>query len=166
MLTTQEKISFLYNVSAFKGLSDQQLGALAGLCTECSFAQGEYLFRQGDISGVLHVVVSGRVVIEREIDLKSDTISIMMAKPYDHLGEMSLFYDAPRSVSAMAIEDTVTLQMENDHFSEFILQYPKLLIEFCRVLSVRLCEAYDKISEVTLDRKPRELRKLYDKLDF
>ena len=58
------------------------------------------------------------------------------------------------------------MSINRDDFSGFVRNYPDLLIELIQVLSQRLIEAYDKISEVTISRKPRELRKLYDKLDF
>lgn len=166
MLSTQEKTSFLRKVSAFEELTDEQLCTLAEICNERSFSQGDKIFRQGDIGGVLHIVVSGKVTIERELQQQSNKVSIMQVEPYDYLGEMSLFYDAPRSVAAAAMEDTITLEIENDHFMEIIRHDPDLLMEFCRVLSVRLCEAYDKIAEANMDKKPRELHKLYDKLDF
>jgi CRP-like cAMP-binding protein len=60
----------------------------------------------------------------------------------------------------------MTLRIRREAFVDFARQYPDLLIELNQVLSQRLVEAYDKISEVTRNRKPRELRKLYDKLDF
>lgn len=166
MLSIPEKVSFLRKVSAFEEFTDEQLIALAEICNERSFSQGDYIFHQGDVGGSLNVVVSGKVIIERELQQQSNTISIMQVKPYGYLGEMSLFYDAPRSVAAAAMEDTITLEMENDGFMKIIRDDPDMLIEFCRVLSVRLCEAYDKIAEANMDKKPRELRKLYDKLDF
>jgi hypothetical protein len=48
----------------------------------------------------------------------------------------------------------------------FAHQNPDLLLELNQILSQRLVEAHDKIAEVTSSRKPRELQKLYEKLDF
>ena len=166
MFSAQEKVQLLRNVSSFQELSDGQVGNLADLCKEKTFPQGEIIFRQGEKGGVLYIVVEGKVVIEREIKDRTDSVSIMTARPYNSLGEMSLFYDAPNSVTATALEDTRTLWMANDVFVQFARHDPDLLVELCQVLSKRLVEAYDKISEVISDQKPRELRKLYDKLDF
>lgn len=166
MFSTTEKVTFLRNVSSFANLTEDQLGTLANICEERTFSQGEYIFRQGEAGGALYIVLSGRVAIEREIQQQTDSVSIMMVEPYDSLGEMSLFYDAPNSVTATVMADTKTLRMKNDDFITYAKQYPELLVELCQVLSKRLLEAYDKISEVTRTQKPRELRKLYDKLDF
>ena len=111
-------------------------------------------------------MVEGQVTLEREIRRQTDTVSLTLVKPGNYVGEMSLFHDAPRSVTATALKNTVVLKLENDDFSDFAVKNPDLLVELNHILCQRLVEAYDKISEVTEHDKPRELRKLYDKLDF
>ena len=159
-------VQILRNVSSFHALTDDQLEILADLCKEKTFSSGDIVFKQGEEGGRLYIVVEGKVAIEREIKDRSDSVSIMFAKPHDSLGEMALFIDAPNSVTATAMADTRTLWMENDSFINFAKTDPDLLVELCQVLSTRLFEAYDKISEITSERKPVEMRKLYDKLDF
>lgn len=166
MISTQEKINFLKNVSAFTGLQDDQLTTLADLCGEKTYSQGYVIFHQGDTDGGLYIVVEGQVVLERELEQSQDSVSMNVVKPRASFGEMSLFYDAPRSVTATALQTTRLLHIENDDFITFSSQYPDLLVELNRVLSQRLIEAHDKISELMRLRKPRELRNLYDKLDF
>ena len=166
MLTAQEKIKLLRNVSSFQELTDEKLEALAQLCKEKTFTTGDIIFKQGQKGGEIYIVVDGKVAIEREIKDQPDSVSIMFLKPYDSIGEMALFYDAPHSVTATAMMNTRTLWMENDSFIAIAKTDPELLVELCEVLSKRLFEAYAKISEVTSERKPVEMRKLYDKLDF
>ena len=166
MLSTQEKICFLKNISALKGLKNEQLETLAKICLEKTYAQGEIIFKQGDKNGGVFIVVKGQVILERELEQRNDSISMNVVKSRSSFGEMSLFYDAPRSVTATALQDTQLLHIENDDFIAFASQYPDLLVELNRVLSQRLIEAHDKISELMRLRKPRELRNLYDKLDF
>lgn len=166
MISTQEKINFLKNVSAFTSLQDDQLKTLAELCTEETYSQGSGIFQQGDTDGGLYIVVEGQVVLERELEQRQDSVSMNVVKPRASFGEMSLFFDAPRSVTATALQTTQLLHIENDDFIAFASRYPDLLVELNRVLSQRLVEAYDKISELMRLRKPRELRNLYDKLDF
>ncbi len=166
MISTQEKIDFLKNVSAFRGLKVNHLKTLAKLCREQTCSQGCVIFHQGDTDGGLYIVVEGQVVLERELEQSQDSVSMNVVKPRASFGEMSLFYDAPRSVSATALQTTRLLHIENDDFIAFASRYPDLLLELNRALSQRLIEAYDKISELMRLRKPRELRNLYDKLDF
>ena len=166
MLSIEEKVSFLKNVTSFKSLNATQLETLAGMCGENTYNIGEKIFSQGDTDGALYIVVEGQVALEREIRSQTDTVSLTLVKPGNYVGEISLFHDAPRSVTATAIKNTIALKLNNDDFSNFAIKNPDLLVELNHILCQRLVEAYDKISEVTEQDKPRELRKLYDKLDF
>ncbi|OQY33597.1 MAG: hypothetical protein B6I38_03420 [Anaerolineaceae bacterium 4572_5.1] len=166
MMTTNEIVAFLQAVPTFKGMSSEQLKALAEVCEVKTFSMGENIFRQGDVGGAMYIVVEGRVVLERELKNKNDTISMNEVKSHGYFGEISLFHEAPRSVTATVFTETKILRVDNDDFTAFLRQYPDLLVKLNQVLSERLLEAYDKISEMTQYKKPRELRKLYDKLDF
>ena len=166
MLSTENKIHFLQAIFALKSLSPEQIKVLADLCETRIFRAGNYIFQQGDMDGSLYIVVDGSVSIEREIKGRTNTVSLPVIRPNHYFGEMSLFYHAPRSVSAMALVDTVVLEIHRDDLAIFILQYPSLLIEFNYGLSQRLAEAYDTISEIFLPKKRSELHRLYEKLDF
>ena len=166
MVSIEEKIHFLQDVSSFKALNDEQLKTLAELSDVEAHAAGTKIFSQGDPGNMLYIVARGLIALEREVTDETDTVSLRAVNPHEYFGEMSLFIEAPRSVTAIASKDSVTLSVSREDFSKFVRNYPDLLIELIQVLSQRLVEAYDKISEVTLNRKPRELRKLYDKLDF
>jgi CRP/FNR family transcriptional regulator len=166
MLSVEEKIQFLREVPSFKSLSAEQIETLADFCEAAKFEAGSTVFRQGELGDSLYIVVDGRVGVEREVTDENDTVSLKIIKPRQYLGFFSLFNQAPRSATATAMDDTVILQINHDAFVAFALQNPELLAEINRVLVERLLEAYDKIAELTRKRKPRELRKLYDKLDF
>lgn len=131
-----------------------------------TFDAGAHIFKQGELGGALYIVVDGRVILEREINNQTDSISLNAVNPGEYFGEISLFLDAPRSVTATAMEPSKVIKLINKDFSQFASKYPALLIELNRILSLNLVEAHDKISEVTQTKKPRELHKLYDKLDF
>ena len=166
MLSVEEKIQFLREIPSFKSLSAEQVETLASFCEAITFEAGYTIFRQGELGDSLYIVVDGRVGIEREVTDENDTVSLTIIKSREYLGFFSLFNRAPRSATATAMTDTVILQINHDAFVTFALQNPELLAEINRVLVERLLEAYDKIAELTRKRKPRELRKLYDKLDF
>lgn len=166
MLTTQEKIHFLKDIPTFGSLAPEQLEKLAELCITQPYPSGRNIFHQGDQGSSLYIVVEGRIAIEREITDETDTVSLTVVKPHQYFGEMSLFYHAPRSVTATAMQETLLLQIRRDRFIAFARQYPDLLVELNHILSQRLVEAYDKVAEITRSRKPRELRKLYEKLEL
>jgi CRP-like cAMP-binding protein len=166
MLSTEQKITLLKKVSSFKSLLDDQFENLANMCVVEQFPVGEQIFSQGDPGGALYIVAHGKVALERDIRDKTDTISLRGIQSNEYLGVMSLFHEAPRSTNAIATETTIALRLDAKDFNAMINDNPILLRELNHILCQRLVEAYDKISELTQHGKPRELQKLYDKLDF
>ena len=168
MLTTDEKRIFLKDVLPFKSLSQNEFDELSKICESCTYNVGETIFKQGELGGALFIVVKGQVLLQREVVRDTSTISLNVVKAHQYFGVMTLFHHAPYSVTAAALDATTILRIGRSAFVDFARQYPDLLIELNQVLSQRLAEAYDKISEITSNhnRKPRELRKLYEKLDF
>jgi len=77
---------------------------------------------------------------------------------------MTLFDKGPRSAAAVAIQDTLTLRLRREPLIALARQYPDLSLELIHVLSQRLREANDRITQLTRG-KPRELQKLYDQFD-
>ena len=111
----------------------------------------------------MYVVVDGRVGIEQE-KRKGSFVLTATIGPHSYFGEMSLFDDSPRSASAVALRDTMTLQLRREHLIELARQNPDMSLRLIDVLSQRLREANDRIAELTRSR-PRELNKLYDALE-
>ena len=163
MLSTLEKLVFLKEVPFFQSMTVNQLKALAAVCEEEWFAEDTHIFEQGDPGGALYVVVDGRVGIEQE-KRKGSFVQTATIGPHSYFGEMSLFDDSPRSTGAVALRDTMTLQLRREHLIELARQNPDMSLRLIDVLSQRLREANDRIAELTRSR-PRELNKLYDALE-
>jgi CRP-like cAMP-binding protein len=64
-LTTIEKIIFLKSVDIFEHATIEQLGRIAGLTEEARFESGQTIFKEGDPGDALYLVLSGRVLIEK-----------------------------------------------------------------------------------------------------
>ncbi|OQY24168.1 MAG: hypothetical protein DRJ03_06560 [Chloroflexi bacterium] len=163
MLSTIERVIFLKEVPFFQGMTVDQLKVLANICEEEFFAKDTQIFEQDDPGGVLYVIVSGRVAIEREAQRKGSVVRLATMDAHSYFGEMSLFDQGPRSAAARAIQDTLTLRLRREPLVALVHQYPDLSLELINVLSQRVREANDKIAQLTRSR-PRELDKLYDKL--
>jgi hypothetical protein len=163
VLSTIEKIIFLKEVPFFQGMTIDQLKVLANVCEEEFFKEDVRIFHQGDPGGVLYVVVSGRVGIEQE-KRKGSFARLATMGPHTYFGEMNLFDNSPRSASAIALQDTLTLRLRREPLIALARQYPSLSLELINVLSARLRETSDRVADLTRTR-PRELHKFYDKFD-
>jgi hypothetical protein len=163
LLSTIEKIIFLKEVPFFQGMTIDQLRALASVCEEEFFEENACIFKEGDPGGVLYVIVNGRVGIEQE-RRKGSIVRLATIVAHSYFGEVELFDNSPRTDSAVAIQDTLTLRLRREPLIALARQYPEVSLELIHVLSTRLREANDRISELTRSR-PRQLQKLFDELD-
>jgi hypothetical protein len=163
LLSAVEKIIFLKEVPFFQGMTIDQLTILANVCEEQIFEEDTRIYNEGDPGGTLYVVVSGKVGIEQE-KRKGSFARLATIEAHSYFGEMNLFDNSPRSSSAIALQDTLTLKISREPLIALARQYPDLSLELINVLSQRLREENDRVAELTRTR-PRELHKLFDKFD-
>jgi CRP-like cAMP-binding protein/HEAT repeat protein/ATP/ADP translocase len=164
MLSIIERIIFLKEVLFFRGMTIDQLRVLASVCEEEFFTEDTEIYKEGDPGGVLYVVVNGRVGIERHGRRKGSVARIDTIKAHAYFGDMNLFDDSPRTSSAIALEDTLTLSVHREPLIVLARQYPDLSLELINVLSQRLRQTTERIAEMTRTQ-PRELHKLFDQLE-
>lgn len=165
MLTAIEKILFLKEVSFFKNMSVEQLKVLATVCEEQVFDAESVIFTENDPGDALYVIIQGRVAIEREDERKESITRLALLEDHAYFGEMTLFNGSPRSTRAVALKKSLLLRLRREPLVALIRQYPDLSLELINILSDRLREANDQIVQLTKS-KPKELHKLYDKLDL
>ncbi len=160
LLSTIEKIIFLKEVPFFNSMTVNQLEIVANICEEHLYQEDETIFHQNDSGGALYVVVYGKVGIEQE-KRKGSFARLATLGAHTYFGEASLFDDSPRSASAIALQETLTLQVRREPLIALARQYPELSLELISVLSERLRAANDRIAELTRTRT-RKLQKFYD----
>ncbi|MCB8966902.1 MAG: cyclic nucleotide-binding domain-containing protein [Ardenticatenaceae bacterium] len=164
LLSVLERIIFLKEVLFFRGMTVDQLKVLANVCEEHLFSADTAVYREGDAGGVLYVVVNGRVAIERAGQRKGSVTRLGTVEANAYFGEMDLFTNSPRTASAIALQDTLTLSLRREPLLALMRQQPDLSLELINVLSERLNDATDQIARLTRST-PRELHKLFDELE-
>ncbi|MBN1935770.1 MAG: HEAT repeat domain-containing protein, partial [Anaerolineae bacterium] len=165
VLSTIERMMALKKVPFFQNMTIEQLTVVANVCEETLVDEETHIFEQDDPGGALYVIVSGRVAIEREGRRRGSTVRLAEMEANSYFGEMSLFDGGPRSAAAVALQDTLLLCLRREPLLALLRRYPDLSLELIDVLSQRLRDADDRIAELSQSR-PRELQKLYDKLNF
>lgn len=163
MLSTIERIIFLKGVPFFESLTVEQLKVLATVCEELFFEKDTRIVNQGDPGGTLYMIINGRVTIEVE-RRKGSFARLSSLDAHSYFGEANLFDGSPHDAAAIAVQDTMILQLRREPLVALARQYPDLSLELINVLSLRLREAQVRIAELTRTR-PRELHNLFDKLD-
>ncbi len=80
------------------------------------FAQGHYLFREGDSGERAYLVQTGMVEIVRNVDGKEKIIGTITQGGI--FGEMALIDDKPRMASARAAEATTVIVVSGTQFKQ------------------------------------------------
>lgn len=86
------------------------------------FAAGEVIFREGDTGSSLHLVRRGRVRLERT---QGDSVLVLeMCDPGEHFGMLAVLDPAPRSATAVVVEDAETIEVDKDDLDRCLTRDP------------------------------------------
>ncbi len=163
ILSTIERIIFLKQVTFFQSMPIDRLKALAGICEEEFIPKQTTIFEEGDLGGILYIVVNGRVAIERRGDRKGAIVRLATMEAYSSFGEMSLFNNYPRSASVLTLDDTLVLKVDDRHLMTLLREYPDMALELIKVLSKRMRETNEQFARLTRTMSP-QMHRVYEKL--
>ena len=133
----------LKKVPLFATLTLDQLSSIDRLMVTRRYLAGEQIFKWGDLSNELYVVLEGEVRIHR--DAKSRQVTLATLGPSSVVGEMAPFTDQPRSAGAQATVPTVVRVLRKDRLNAILHEHPEVLIEVIRNLSQRLVVANEQL---------------------
>jgi predicted acylesterase/phospholipase RssA/CRP-like cAMP-binding protein len=102
----------------FASLSADAMAALQAQLTPLTLMSGEMLFREGDPSDSLYIVISGRLrVVSRAVEDESERVLGDLGHG-EIVGEMGLICEEPRSATVVAIRDTNLAKLTEVGLSE------------------------------------------------
>ena len=128
----------LARVDMFKGIPMNGLTALADRGRSRKFPAGTEIMHQGDESDVMHVIIAGKVRVERSHPDLIEPITLAELGPGETVGEMGLLDAEPRSASAIAEADTETLELDAPTMAETIVNHPEVAQALLHILSKRV----------------------------
>lgn len=148
-LSLTEVMLFLKRVPLYSSLNLDQLHTITTHVTEHDMQAGEVIFREGDESYELYLIVSGSIEIHKKIGGVEQHLAALSAG--DFFGDMAIFEHRPRSASAVATSAGVILVLRSEHFRQIILQEPAISFEIFRELSARLRRFDQEKATASLD---------------
>ena len=113
-LTIIEKVIFLKSVDIFEHATIEQLGRIAGLSEEVHFEPGEPIFKEGEPGDAFYLLLSGRVLIERN----SNTLRELKEK--EAFGTLEVLDFQPRAVTAKAVDHVRALRVSGQEFYDLL----------------------------------------------
>lgn len=153
---------FLKKVQLFSELHDDDLAKVAEIASEKTHKKNEVIFHENDPGSVLFVLKSGAVKISVcDRNGKEDILKIIY--PGDFFGDMSLLDGKHRSATVAAMEKSMSLIVQREHFLSLINKYPNLAMNMLatmsrrlrktdeKIASLRFADSYGKVAKVILD---------------
>jgi phosphoserine phosphatase RsbU/P len=149
--------------SLFSGLPENELVTLAEIAEECRYPQGEVLFREGQRSDRLALLLEGEVEIVKSLG-DGDERSLGRRGPGTVLGEMSLFSPSHTATASVRAQTALrVLEMKHAPFEGLLHDHPTLSYSLLETLSRRLEEAENN-TIADLRAKNRQLSQAYAEL--
>ena len=124
-----------------------------------SFADSEYIFREGESAAYAYVIKSGTVEITKHSADGEQVLAELVAPTI--FGEMALIDGNPRSAGARAKENTVVTEVTAESFKTYLSKNPEAAIRIMKTISENLrksnqvvakyerTEAADNVSPLT-----------------
>jgi CRP-like cAMP-binding protein len=135
--TLARRVALLKAVPLFAGLSEKDLVTVVGDLRLKEYAKDDILFRQGDESREVYLVLKGKVRIYK-ISPSGDETSIAIFLDHDLIGELAALDNQARSATAKAIGPVTVLTMAQERFLHHLRHLPDLALNLARVLSLKL----------------------------
>lgn len=129
---TLERALLLRRVEMFSSLDEVLLAEIAAFLEPLHLAEGETLFEEGDAGDAMYIVAEGCLQIVR------GGVPLVDRGAMEIVGEMAVLDPAPRSASAVAIEDTRLLRLEDEHLYTLMADHPAINRGVIRTLCQRL----------------------------
>ena len=118
--------AFLASVPLFADLAADHLRSIAAAGRTKTVATGETVFREGDASDGLYIVLSGKVRIYKRND-DGNEVDLHTGAAGEYFGELALIDGGPRSASVTSLAPCEFFVLERDTFLSLLTQSPQLL---------------------------------------
>lgn len=136
----------------FSSLDDAGLKKLISKFQYQHIAKNKFLFRQGDLSDGLYVVITGKLLLILKTKTKERKI-LREVHIGETVGEVGAFSHEPRGVSAKAVDNMTVAQLKHDDFFELCREYPDMLFETMNVLQQRARSLIEMLSTNEPEKK-------------
>jgi len=147
--------AMLRQVPFFALFDDDELAVLAAHVKLRTFAARQRIYKMGDTAGRAYVLISGAVQVTT---VDEDQQDVVFDEPVsgDFFGFASLLDQTPHQTTAIAVEDSVCIQVDRDDIYALVQRKPHAAIDMMAVLGRRL-HAAQKLIRGRAARNANEL---------
>ena len=145
----------LRHVPLFALLDDEETAVLAGQVELKKFAPRQRIYKIGDAGGQAYVVVSGRVQVTT-VDQDHQEVVIDEPTLGEFFGFASMLDQMPHQSGAMALEETLCLEVSRDDIAVLLQRKPLAGMDMLAVLG-RQFHASQQLVRTRATRNPNEV---------
>jgi uncharacterized membrane protein len=131
-LMSDPRVAALATVPLFSGLSARDLNKIASVAEERHAPAGEMLTEQGATGDEFFIIADG------EVEIRIDGREVNRLGPGDHLGEIALLLDVPRTATAVTTRPSRLYVLSQDTFAAMLRTQPRIEDKILRSVSERM----------------------------
>jgi CRP/FNR family transcriptional regulator, cyclic AMP receptor protein len=131
-VTLQAECQTLQEIPLFRDLDPAKLKLLVFAAERLVIEKGDIVFRAGDPSDAIYVLLSGQV------DVLHDQVRLARLSCGAVFGELGVLGARPRTNTIEAVSEVSLLRIEKNVFFELLQQMPRLAVALSRELARRL----------------------------
>ena len=111
------------------------------------YPEGAYVFKEGDAGRDMYYILSGRIQVEKEAGQVKKLLADMGKGAY--FGEMAALIDAPRTASALVVEDSNVAAVSGDIFRNLLRESGEVSLFMLKEFSRRIRHTNLEMEEIT-----------------
>jgi uncharacterized membrane protein len=145
----------LKHVPLFALLDDDELGVLAAQVEMKRFSARQRIYKIGDSAEHAYILMSGNV---RVTTIDEDQQEVLLDDPAhgDFFGFASMMEQTPRQTSALAVEETICVEIGRDDIATLLQRKPMAGMDMLTVLG-RQFHAAQQLVRLRASRNPNEV---------
>ena len=153
----------LRRLSFFRRLSPELRARVSAVAHIKSHDRGELIFAEGDPAHAFMTIVSGRVKVFKSTPAGKEIILEIFGAG-DPLGAVAVYEGAPFMASALALEPTDVLSIDQRAFFRLLEDDPAMVRGLLSGLTIRLAELTRRLAEMSGARVDARFARLFLKL--
>ena len=138
------KREFIKKIDLFGVLPPNVVDLIAHESKDIFLEKDQVLFKEGYLEKKMYIIMSGCILICKGITAQK-RIAVLGAGEY--LGEMALVDSQPRSATAVALSDTLVMEISEQIFRDHITTNSKALMEMMKVSTLRIRKDLEMITD-------------------
>jgi CRP-like cAMP-binding protein len=127
------------------------------------FRPGEIIFSEYEPGDTFYLIRSGRIKLIKNTGEFERTLDIL--QPAEIFGEMAILENAPRSATAIAVDQVEVLELNAQNFELLILGNPQIAIKLLRIFSKRIYDSKRRFMILTMPDPQSRIADVFLMLD-